>query len=385
MTHDNLLSDDLLESLYSAATKRGEWSTFCDRLSWSLNAPVLLFGHASNSNQSLGLTGGNIDPAHLQSYKDHYGSINPWMSMNLLFKPGVVGVSDGALSRRELVKTEFYNDWLRHQDNAIAGPAMICHRSPHQFVSIAASANARTVDAHLPEMVEIMRALSPHMMHCVDISATLANGHGTTSSHLNASRHAIVLIHRSGRTGFINESAINLFEISTQIYMQPNGGLASTDPAVAHHLTQAIAAISGGSIRDLPPPTYFEFGRMGQCTIHAHIFPENGLHAFPENVWADPVSGAIVIAGYGGLTDDADAETIARSCGATPAEAKLAGAVVGGQSLYEFAERNSLSRHTVRNQMRALLLKMESRDQVDFVRKINLCMSPFKSVVSSDR
>jgi len=382
---DNLLSEDLLSSLYTAATKRGEWSTFCDRLSHALNAPVLMFGHAANSNESLGLTGGNIDPVHLRSYGEHYGSVNPWMAMNLRVQPGFVGVSDWALSRRELVKTEFYNDWLRHQDDAIAGPAMICHRSAHKFVSIAASAKARTVDTELPKMIEIMRALSPHMLRCVDISSALSDGNGSTPDHLNASRHAIVLIHRSGRAGFFNHAATDLLERSKQISLQPNGGLGSADPVIGHHLVKAVGAIRSTSIQDLPPPLSIDTGHLMRCTLYAHIFPESGLQIFPENVWSDPVAGAIVIAGRGGLNGDVGVESIARSFGATPAEAKLAGAIVRGQSLYEFADRMGLSRHTVRNQMRALLSKSGARDQTDFVRTIHQRLSPFKTHEPSSR
>lgn len=385
MMDENLLSEDLLSSLYSAATRQGEWSTFCDRLSHVLNAPVLMFGHATNSNDSLGLTGGNIDPVHLRSYGDHYGSVNPWMAMNLRVKPGFVGVSDWALSRRELVKTEFYYDWLRHQDDAIAGPAMICHRSAHKFVSIAASAKARTVDTELPKMIEIMRALSPHMLRCVDISATLSNGNGPTSEHLNASRHAIVLIHRSGRAGFVNNAAAGLLERSNQIFIQPNGGLGSTDPAISHHIGKSAGAIRGASIQDLPPPLNVDTGHLAQCTLHAHIFPASGLQSFPENVWSDPVAGAMVIAGSGSLNGDGSVEAIARSFGATPAEARLAGALVRGQSLYEFADRMGLSRHTVRNQMRSLLSKTGSRDQIDFVRTVHLRLSPFMAYEPGDR
>lgn len=382
---DNLLSEDLLSSLYCAATKRGEWSTFCDRLSHVLNAPVLMFGHATNSNDSLGLTGGNIDPVHLRSYGEHYGSVNPWMAMNLRVMPGFVGVSDWALSRRELVKTEFYNDWLRHQDDAIAGPAMICHRSAHKFVSIAASAKARTVDTELPKMIEIMQALSPHMLRCVDISATLSNGDGPASDHLNASRHAIVLIHRSGRAGFVNEAAADLLERSKQIFIQPNGGLGSSDPEISHHLGKTIGAIRSASIQDLPSPLSVDTGHLVRCTLHAHIFPASGSQTFPENVWSDPVAGAVVIAGCGGLNGDVSVENIARSFGATPAEAKLAGAIVRGQSLYECADRMGLSRHTVRNQMRALLSKTGSRDQTEFVRTVHLRLSPFKTYKPADR
>jgi DNA-binding CsgD family transcriptional regulator len=384
MMSDKLLSDDLLASLYAAATQQAAWSTFCDRLSHSLNASVLMFGHSSQSHDNLGLVGGNIDPVHLQTYEDHYGSLNPWMSMNLQIKPGFVGVSDWALPRGELIKTEFYNDWLRHQNDAIAGPAMICHRSAKKFISIAASASAQIVDTDLSKMVEIMRTLSPHILRCVDISSTLNSGNGATPSHLNASRHGIVFIHRSGRTGFINDAATDLLETSKLLSKLQNGGLGSADPTVSDYMIRAAGAITNEAISDLPTPlTVYSVG-LGQCTIHPHIFPAWGQQEFPENVWADPVAGAIVVTGSGGMGDDYSAEGVARSFGATPAEAKLAGAVILGQSLYEFADRHGLSRHTVRNQMRALLAKSESRDQIDFVRKIHQHISPFKTINRAD-
>lgn len=344
-----------------------------------------MFGHAFNSHDSLGLVGGNIDPVHLRSYEEHYGAINPWMSMNLKLKPGFVGVSDWALPRRDLIKTEFYNDWLRHQNDAIAGPAMICHRSARKFVSVAASGKKRTVDAELPKMIDIMRSLSPHILRCVDISATLGNGSGSTPAHLNASRHAIVFIHRSGRAGFANDAATALLKTSDLLSILPKHGIGSTDPVVSNHLVRAVAAISNEAIGELPAPLTVHADGLGQCTVHSHIFPASGHQEFPENVWADPVAGALVVTGFGGLSGDFSAERISQSFGATPAEAKLAGAVIRGQSLYEYADENALSRHTVRNQMRALLAKSGSRDQIDFVRKIHLCISPFTAIDETDR
>lgn len=377
---DKFLPENLLTSLYTAATQRAAWSTFCDHLSHSLNAPVLMFGHSCQSHDSLGLVGGNIDPVHLQSYRDHYGSLNPWMPMNFRVKPGFIGVSDWALPRHDLIRTEFYNDWLRHQNDAIAGPAMICHRSTRKFVSIAASAKAAVVDTDLSKMVELMRALSPHILRCVDISSTLSSSNGAMPSHLNASRHAIAFIHRSGRAGFVNDAATDLMETTGLLSILPNGALGSSDPNVNDQMARAINSISNEAICDLPAPLTLDVGSHVPLTFHSHIFPESDQQDFPESIWSDPVAGAIVVTGYRGLSDDDSAEEVANSFGATPAEAKLAGALIRGQSLYEFADQHSLSRHTVRNQMRALLAKSGSRDQIEFVRKIHQRISPFKTI-----
>ena len=58
---------------------------------------------------------------------------------------------------------------------------------------------------------------------------------------------------------------------------------------------------------------------------------------------------------------------------------RLAAALMAGESPYDFAERAGLSRHTVRNQMRALQHKLLVRNQAGLIRKLQRLAAPFRA------
>ena len=374
---DSSLLSNVLSSVYEAATDSSKWVDFCQTLNQVSGSPVKMFGHSTRSYESLGLIGAGWDPEGLEQYHQYYGALNPWMHMDLTLPIGAVGVSDAALRRDELIKTEFYNDWLRHQEDIIAGPAMICYRSDRKFVALVAACRKGGVDDSLPQMTDLLGALSQHLTHAISISSTLAGKDGLCASHLENSPHAIFLINRSGRVSYRNSAAERLLTHSGLLNISLKGQLTSGDEAINAHLSKSISAMHAEDIKALPSPHSTKTGLDGTCLLHAHIFPSSNAHNFPDSVWSDPVAGAVVVTGALGLNSGEPFEQVARALGATPAEARLAGGLMRGLTLYEFAEVNKLSRHTVRNQIRALFAKTGTSSQLQLVHKLNGLASPF--------
>ncbi len=367
----------LVSLIYAAATDNSMWQKVCDELNKHTGAPVKMFGHSVRTFDSLGLIGAGWDPAELDSYHHYYGDLNPWMQMDVAMPVGMVGVSDQALSREDLLKTEFYNDWLRPQENIVTGSAMICYRSNDRFVAMVGACRARDADNTLPELVSLLETVSPHITQSIAISSVLQNGNDRAMQHLQASRHGIVFIHRSGRVGFINAAAEDFLTTSSIACIAPGVGLRSKDEKLQDFFNKAVRAMQASEFSGLPKPTAISTPPFGPGLIHCHIFPEVAEQKFPESIWSDPVAGAFVITGRLGLDPALSCADIARSFGATPAEARIAQALMDGHSLYEFADANTLSRHTVRNQMRALLHKTGTRSQMDFVHLMHSLLSPF--------
>jgi DNA-binding CsgD family transcriptional regulator len=112
--------------------------------------------------------------------------------------------------------------------------------------------------------------------------------------------------------------------------------------------------------------------------VHANLFPAEDAARFPDNAWADPITGALVVTSARGIVEDRSYGRLLTAFGVTRAESRLADAVLSGLSLDQFAELQGLSSHTVRNQMRALLRKTETRTQQDFIRKILLLINPIE-------
>lgn len=371
------LPSSLLNAVYSAATNPDMWQDVCTELTRHTTVPVMMFGHNLDADESLGIIASGIDPAELERYHQHFADLNPWMHMNLAIPVGTVGVSDIALERRELFRTEFYNDWLRHQENVVAGPAMICHRSKDRLVAMAAACRARGVDDTLPDSYRTFVALAPHLARTIDLSSTLTNGDGPSHAHLDASRHVVILVRRSGRIASLNTAARHFKATNPLLMISRSERLSTANEALAAYIAAAHRAISSNRADQLPPPLALPDKKLGHVVVHAHIFPPDADHAFPCTAWSDPIAGAFVVTGMSGLDSGNNFGQLARSLGATPAEARLAAALLRGRTLNDYADANELSRHTVRNQMRALFAKTDTKSQTEFVRRMLTLASPF--------
>jgi len=370
----------LVSLIYAAATDNSMWQNVCDELNRYTGAPIKMFGHSVRTYDSLGLIGAGWDPAELDRYHHHFGDLNPWMQMDVAMPVGMVGVSDQALPRENLFKTEFYNDWLRPQEDIIAGSAMVCYRSNDKFIAMVGACRARDADAALPEIIGLLKTLSSHITQSITISTVLQNESNGSMQHLEVCRHGVLLVHRSGKIGFVNSAAEYFLSASSLASITPRNRLRTKDESLQDFFNRAVGAMRRADFSGLPKPAAISIPHHGPGIIHCHIFPELVDLKFPESVWSDPVAGAFVIAGPTGFDPPPTWHDIARSFGATSAEARLAQGLMQGHSLYEIADANTLSRHTVRNQMRALLYKTETRRQRDFVLLMHSLSSPFRPV-----
>ncbi|MEP0521355.1 MAG: hypothetical protein ABJO09_16050 [Hyphomicrobiales bacterium] len=370
------ISDQLLSLVYATVTDQTKWQSFCDELNFISEVPVMMFGHNLKKNTSLGLLGGGLDPEELQVYHEHFADKNPWMHMNAVMPTGMVGVSDQAMTRRDLFKTEFYNDWLRKQEDIVAGPFMMCHRTQNTFVGLAAACLQKNVEATLPRAQELLNAVAPHLRRVISISSLLNNGAAASENIIQASKHAIFLLTKRGKVSCMNragEAFLSRFQLMS--VTQSKYPIAQNEK-ISGFLARLLAGIETGSASVLSDPIFVRVSEQDNFAFHAHMFPEMSRCDFPAANWNDPVVAALIVAG-GNANDEF--RKIAASFGATPAEQKLAEGVAHGQRLNDYADSFGLSRHTVRNQMRALLQKSNCKSQIDFTRLMLSLTSPFLS------
>jgi hypothetical protein len=118
-----------------------------------------------------------MDPAFRNSYEEYFVSRNPWLRRRTI-SPGTVETGEQIFSNRELVRTEFYRDFLKpnvwlHACSAIANVA------DSTFSSIYALRAPRK-RAFTPDEIELCSYLAPHVQtaarirqHIVYLEATL--------------------------------------------------------------------------------------------------------------------------------------------------------------------------------------------------------------------
>lgn len=336
----------------------------------------MMFGHATDSYQSVGLIGGGWDPELLQTYDEYYGALNPWMDMNLRMPAGLVGTSDMAVPRDQLVRTEFYNDWLRHQNGAIAGPAMICHKSEQRFVALAASERGHVADEKMPHLVNCFKALSPHIMRAIEMSSVL-HARSVGSVVLDTSHAGVMLIHRSGKVGYCNDAAVRYLKDNCVLHLRYDDRLTARNETIGKHLAGCHKSMVTQQFSSLPGSVTLDQFNDRPILLHAHIIPQIEQSRFPQTMWLDPIVGAFVITAPFGLNDAVPLQQILETFAATPAEVRLGVALIAGENLSGYADRREISRHTARNQLQSLLNKTATHSQAEFVGLVTSLLSPF--------
>lgn len=370
------IPNDLLSLVYATAGDSSKWPEFCTALHRYSGTGILLFGHDVGVNEGAGLIGGGFEPREIERYEAYFADKNPWMHMNVVMPVGMVGVSDQALSQRDLFKTEFYNDWLRHQDNVVGGPAMMCYRSKSRFVAMAAACRETNYDRKVVEATAILQALAPHMVKSIELSAMVAKRDLASTALIDGLAYGVILLRRSGTVAHANRAAEHFLAMRPGLSITMAQKLTAATDALQAFVAKAVGAVRRMDFARVPAPIRLADRQFGKIVLHAHVFPDAANGRFPGALWADPVSGAILIANPRQLGTAGAIETLAETHGATPAEARLAAALVKGESLNAYADRKSLSRHTVRNQLRALLHKTGTRSQADFIRHMLTVSSP---------
>lgn len=365
----------LLSLLYATQTDRTMWQSFCDELNFICEVPIMMFGHNISKNESLGLLGGGLDPEELKTYHQHFADKNPWMHMNATMPTGTVGISDEAMTRRDLFRTEFYNDWLRKQEDIVAGPLMMCHRTQSTFVGLAAACLQSNVEKTLPRAHALLEALAPHLKRAISFASLTKTEACHSLGFIEASKHAIFLLTRSGKVSLINQAGDRLLSDFSFCGVTQSNRLMSRIGNISLFIKELTTAIETGNPLMLPDPVFASEAGQHSFALHAHMFPGMSQNEFPSASWSDPIVAAIIVTG--GQAND-DFRKIAASFGATVAEQKLADAVAQGHRLNDYADIRGLSRHTVRNQMRALLQKSNCANQTDFARLLLSLSSPFK-------
>ena len=115
--------EELVKLTYEAAVDPSKWSDFLRLLSEAIHAPSATFLiHDKTHPKANASAVVGVDPGWVISYQQHFVTINPWLEGNP-YRHGVVAVGEQVLNDRELVRTEFYNDFLRPRTGSTVVPS----------------------------------------------------------------------------------------------------------------------------------------------------------------------------------------------------------------------------------------------------------------------
>ncbi len=214
-----------------------------------------------------------------------------------------------------------------------------------------------------PEEGRKLQLLSRHLARVVEIremlpGPTLSND-GIVAAY-DALDDGIVIFDQAGVVLHMNALARRLAAVRDGIELQ-RGTLKATDAASADALLRMMAAtirVAAGEAHELPKPV----GIRRQTTPHplivrSYVAPSCNsarrigvLKLQERTAWSRP-----------------EVETIRTATGLTPAEARLALALLKGETVVSYARRHDLSEHTVRTHIKHIHEKLGVSRQVEVV------------------
>ncbi len=373
MNIDLKLFSRLTEAVYSTALDDSRWNDLFAVMHEAVKLEHFVVQGFDNQLQSrvvADLYG--YEDSFAKSYVSHYWKINPWL-------PGIgrapIGKAVGAevyYPEADLRKTEFYNDFIRLQDDVGTGGSVILFRDEHRFLSVGGNIKFSQRDNMLADWLDFLDLLAPHLRNAFELRRQLSGTQLKDVSYLAALDtilNAVFLINAKGQVAYANKSAQGLLKRGGIVSLDKQGGLRPEDPKAARALDKALYNIGLQCAVDGDARIVIQ-ARDGQSKTIATVAPFTPDPAKVDKFAAFAAGDAPVAILTIAVSDNAKPpvrDVLSALYRLTPSESDLALALFAGESLYEYADRREVSRHTVRNQLRKVFEKTETRRQAELV------------------
>lgn len=361
MTDDQV--NELLDGIYAAAVEPSNWSATLERFADSIGGSGVWL---SRLNVADGTGSGlitRIDPAMPQIYLDHFAARNPFANARdpnrylRDYQPDV-RLQDHWLPREELLKTEFYNDFLRPQD--IHSTLLVQLTVAGRETIVININRTHAAGGFRDDHIAFARRLRPHFARAFDLSNRFAGIDAREAEMhrlLDTVSDAVFVVAAGGRINYANAAAEQLDSRGLGLRVA-RGRLDANDAIVAQRLDQLICAATAPAGCPRTGGT-LPLGRTGASLTVSPI------GAGISDVFAGGPRAIIVLSTPTAACHPIDG--LKALYGLTNAEARVAMAIAGGSSPREIAETLGLSFHTVRNQLQRIYGKTETGRQSELV------------------
>lgn len=374
--HDHVFDDarvlDLIPLIYDAAMDASRWQTFLEALGglYPDSGRALWYETRAGADVGVVCTAG-FEPGVIESYAAHYGRLSPWTDVMQNKPSGHVHTGEMMVPERELVRTEFYNDWLRPQKLGSGFGSTVLNEGDRQmYFSILPPRERPSGEADL----QFLRRLVPHLQRAAAMHARFARleSHaGSLEALLEHLDLGAMLIGEDRRIALANRAGEALLSEPDGLFVRC-GKLGAWDPrddsALRRAIDQALAtakcqANDGGTQLVIARPS----GKRPLSVLVAPIFPVDAGGTSPM-AHQRPSAGVFVTNPESDRS--AAIASVANAHGLTDAETSLLTALVTEGSLPRAAKRLSIAHETARSHLKAIFAKSGAGSQAEVVRLV---------------
>ena len=353
----------MTDLIYSAAYDERIWSEVLAQLADLVGAGSGMFVRKElDTNQGQAVLS-RMDPAAFAGYFGYFAQRNPLAHSVANHASGSFLLDWQTMPKPELVRSEYYNDFLRPRDiHGVLG-LVTWHEGPNAAV-ISLTRNIRQGEFGT-EHVERLRPLMPHLCQATRLGRRLPQGlmlTGSLAAALDAWSEALILVSPEGAVRYANQAA-ELILARRDGLTQVARRLSAQDSNTTRRLLSAIARAGQ---RDAPAvgSTLIVPRKSGMRPYGVFVAP------VPEAVpFLHPANAAVLVT----VVDLARAPcpeptVLAAILNLSPAQAGIATMLANGMEPREIAEARHLSLHTVRRHVTDILHRTDTARQADLIR-----------------
>lgn len=361
---------ELIQLLYASVEDPAVWSRFLEGLAEEVGAGMTLLLAAPRKGGSVGIsTAVRADPESLRAYAEEGWSERDLFATSghpSVTQEGAVVITEEIVPSRDLVHTDFYNEFMRRFDMFHSVVATLLS-DDQTSAGLAFHYNRR---ARLPDadQVELVSLLVPHLAQALRVHRRWAELEQAEHAATEALEHATTgFLFLDGRGTILrgNGRAEDVLRAGDGLFSRA-GRLAARVPDDDRALQRAIRGAA---------TTALAGGTLPGCTIAVRRGPARP----PYVVAFMPVSaaggaflrhGAAVLAMVSDPAREPEvpARRLQRVFGWTAAEAEVAREVAAGARLRDVAERRGVGIETVRTQLKSVFRKAGVSSQAALAR-----------------
>jgi DNA-binding CsgD family transcriptional regulator len=308
------------------------------------------------------------DESYLKSYAEHFQFLNTWTKTHFQFDetPRVYSTRDEAALpiQDELLTTEFYNDWVKPQDDISEGLAMMCGAGPNTRIALTSNLPARAADKMLPQLVDDFRALLQPIVRAIKTRIVLdtADVHRANfEMSLELLNSAVCVLTGDGRFVFQNAAckaqwatgeAIQVLGTGELQFRTTEGTATTTAGALLKHSHIRNGANFSITRREGQRPFLCHFtGLAGHTALLGKNQPRYLMFLTDPEMLA-PLPSIGLVCDYLSIT---------------PSEAKVALELARGGRSADVARNLQISPNTVRNHLASIMQKTRCQRTSDVV------------------
>lgn len=345
----------LIDVLYAAIFGEASWQCFMEQSRTLIpNGQTVLVLHDKTSGTGSFALAGGLDEGLVKRYNREYFAINPWTDHALIRPLKKVMQADEMLPREQLLRTQFYQEYLRPQD-VVTGLGVTLSREEgrHCFFSIV---GCDVDEARMEGARRAIAALVPHLSRAfASRKVPLPVGDaGSGTLRIDARLKVIAA----------DQNALAMIDETEVLSISSLGRLCCRDPAFLEALQHALSVKNAVA--------------AGPLVHYCHVRRKDGALPLRACIYRPGHSGAEI---FGGLhcvirltnparsMDDA-VLAFCRMHRLSGAEASIVAGLVGGLSLDQIAAGRQTSTDTVRTQLKSIYTKSGCHRQLDIVRHV---------------